>query len=116
MNYYQKNRKKILIQCKEYRLKNRQLINDRRKLFKEEVLSKYGKHCQCCGESNPVFLTIDHVGGDGGTHRKSCGIASGNQTYRWLKRNNYPPGFQILCYNCNLAKSRDGICPHKKEG
>lgn len=30
-----------------------------------------------------------------------------------LKQNNYPRGFQILCYNCNNAKSIQGQCPHQ---
>ena len=36
-------------------------------------------------------------------HRKETG---GANLYVWLRKNNYPIGFQILCYNCNLVKSK----------
>ena len=36
--------------------------------------------------------------------------------YLWLKRNNFPPGYQVLCWNCNCGRSiNNGICPHKTE-
>jgi hypothetical protein len=29
-------------------------------------------------------------------------------------KNNFPPEFQILCFNCNLGRSRSGgVCPHE---
>lgn len=31
----------------------------------------------------------------------------------WLRRNNYPNGFQVLCHNCNMAKGFYGKCPHQ---
>ena len=35
--------------------------------------------------------------------------------YAWLKRNNYPSGFQILCMNCQWGKLRNnGVCPHQE--
>ena len=38
----------------------------------------------------------------------------GHRFYRWLQKNNYPKNnFRILCFNCNVAKYRCGICPHK---
>lgn len=40
---------------------------------------------------------------------------AGSRFYVWLKKNNYPPGFQILCYNCNCAKGHFGYCPHNLE-
>lgn len=30
----------------------------------------------------------------------------------WLKKNDYPKGFQILCHNCNMSKGFYGYCPH----
>ena len=33
---------------------------------------------------------------------------------RWLKRNGYPAGYQVLCFNCNFAKHRKGACPHTR--
>jgi len=45
------------------------------------------------------------------THNKS----SKNLVW-WLTDNDYPEGFQILCWNCNMGKARNGgICPHKSQ-
>ena len=36
--------------------------------------------------------------------------------YEWIKRNNYPDGFQVLCWNCNSGKGANGgICPHERQ-
>lgn len=34
----------------------------------------------------------------------------------WIRKNNFPKGFQILCMNCNWGKgnSKDNKCPHEK--
>jgi hypothetical protein len=81
--------------------------------LKQEVLSHYGTHCACCGESTFEFLQIDHVNNDGAAHRKAIGRGAGTGTYNWLKKNGWPKGFQALCANCNFAKSRYGRCPHQ---
>lgn len=79
--------------------------------LKIEVLTKYGEICICCKEANPIFLTIDHINNDGAAHRKRLGK---RKFYPWLKQNNFPPGFQVLCYNCNRAKYLNGgTCPHQ---
>ena len=39
--------------------------------LKNEVFQAYGGYqCACCGETEPMFLTIDHVGNDGADHRR----------------------------------------------
>lgn len=75
-----------------------------------EVITRYGGKCTCCGETEIKFLEIDHINNDGALHRKFIGSS---RIVAWLKKENYPSGFQILCSNCNMAKSRHGICPHK---
>ena len=70
-----------------------------------------GRFCKCCGETIERFLTIDHMNGGGIQHRKELG--GGQKLYPWLQRNNYPEGFQILCFNCNCGRYLNGgICPH----
>jgi hypothetical protein len=84
-------------------------------VMRMEVLWHYSNHtmrCACCGESTLEFLTIDHTDGDGATHRKEIGAGSHTTVYRWLRKNNYPPGYQVLCMNCNAAKAWHGKCPH----
>ena len=67
--------------------------------------------CACCGEDQLHFLSIDHPNNDGAAHRKAIGRP---EIYRWLIKNNYPEGFQVLCFNCNIGKKiNDGICPHE---
>lgn len=77
------------------------------------VFKHYGEQCSCCGQSEEMFLCIDHIDGGGNAHRKEVG--SGSAFYQWLVRKNYPEGFQTLCFNCNMAKGFYGICPHQKE-
>jgi hypothetical protein len=74
------------------------------------VLDHYGQQCACCGESQEEFLVVDHVDGGGTAHRREI---PSSRIYFWLKNNGFPPGFQILCHNCNYAKFRYGRCPHE---
>jgi hypothetical protein len=79
---------------------------------KAKVFRHYGRKCACCGESNPGFLSIDHVNGCGTALRKIHG--NGGRLYLWLIKNGFPEGFQTLCINCNIGRARNGgICPHK---
>lgn len=78
------------------------------------ALQAYGGRCACCGEANVRFLTIDHINSDGAEHKRQTNGKS-QKIARWLKANNYPEGFQVLCYNCNCGRAmNDGICPHKE--
>lgn len=121
--------------CKEWKKKNRDLSNsyhrsyrkqrpkkyrkyDKNKLEKlrEDVFSAYGKSCVCCGESEPAFLQIDHINGNGTQHRKEVlKHISGTSFYTWLRSNGFPDGFRTLCSNCNFARGRIGYCPHEKQ-
>ena len=78
---------------------------------RQKVLDHYGRRCTCCGEENQYFLTLDHINGDGAAHRKEI-KRRGAQVYSWVIKNNFPDGFQILCWNCNCGKSTYGSCPH----
>jgi hypothetical protein len=80
-----------------------------------KVLRHYGGEspaCACCGESELAFLAVDHIDGGGNQHAKEIGGA-GSNLIRWLIDHDYPDGFQILCHNCNVAKSILGACPHQ---
>jgi hypothetical protein len=70
--------------------------------------------CNCCGEEEIKFLSIDHIEGGGNKHRREIhGKSKGGNIGHWLRNNNYPEGFQVLCHNCNMAKGFYGECPHK---
>jgi adenylate kinase family enzyme len=98
--------------CDKHQLQNREKCKRRSEQLRQEIFSHYGKSCVCCNESEIKFLTIDHIENNGSEHRKSEKVGSGGGFYAWLKRNSYPPGFQVLCWNCNAAKGMYGSCPH----
>lgn len=104
-----------------YKKRQRLLDKQKRKERKKKVIEYYGGKCTCCGESELIFLCLDHINGGGNEHRRKinrqnnrCGSSS-TQFYKWVEKNNYPPILQVLCYNCNAAKeiSDDGTCPHQ---
>ena len=76
--------------------------------------------CICCGVQHEVMLTIDHVyGAASGPFAPSVKGKIGRRPlrgpalYSWIARNRFPKGaFQVLCFNCNIAKFRLGRCPH----
>lgn len=100
-----------------YRAVNQEWINAkgraRDRLSRLAALNHYGGKCACCGETTYEFLAIDHINGGGNEHRKAIGV--GRHIIRWLIKNNYPEGFQVLCHNCNVAKGFHGECPHKRK-
>jgi len=102
----------------EYKKNNKKATNEwskkRRRKERLDVLTHYSQgapRCACCGERTVQFLCIDHINGGGNSHRKQ-GIGS---IYPWLLVHDFPEGFQVLCHNCNSAKSYYGICPHQQQ-
>lgn len=88
---------------------------NRRDKNREIVLQYYGNKCVQCDEERPFCLAIDHIDGNGNTHRKKIG-KYGSGFFGWLIDNNFPDGFQILCHNCNMEKHlNSGVCPHKRK-
>lgn len=104
-------------QSEEKRLYANNAAKKTRIKHKDLAFRHYGGYiCACCGETEPLFLTLDHVNNDGYVRNKYGGEArSGARLYHWLHAHSYPEGFQVLCMNCNLGKARNGgICPHNK--
>lgn len=98
---------------------DREARNEYQRLMREALrrnaLNAYGgPTCACCGEDIEEFLEIDHIYGDGRKHRAEL-AKRGSYFYYWLKKNNYPEGFQVLCSNCNKAMYTFGECPHEEE-
>ena len=87
--------------------------------LKAEVFAAYGDKCACCGETEEKFLSVDHINNDGAKHRKEIHAWDKSprverSIYNWLRKYNYPEGFQLLCHNCNHGKHLNGgICPHQ---
>lgn len=87
------------------------------KLKKETFEAYGGSRCSClgCNEHRLEFLQLDHIDGNGNQHRKQINSKGGKSTYRWLRKNNFPPGYRVLCANCNSAFGVYGKCPHQDE-
>lgn len=86
------------------------------------VLLHYGgdsPKCECCGESCIELLCLDHISGGGlqqkrlispTIHPKDFG---GSKFFLWIIRNGFPPGYRLLCWNCNFGIHTYKTCPHK---
>lgn len=84
--------------------------------LKQACFDFLGRKCVCCGETEPTFLCIDHIGGGGNKHRI---VVRGTQFLLWLISEASGVGkaairkkFRILCCNCNSAFHFLGYCPH----
>ena len=109
---------------------NKAKVKDGRDSLRLKVLQYYSKHlsksdipcCRCCGEkSHNEFLALDHIAGkkemDSEPELVKLGYSSSlvsGALLRWIIKNNFPKGFQILCHNCNQAKGFYGKCPHEE--
>ena len=100
----------------ETRARANELQKQRYRALRAEVIAAFGGCCQCCGEAEPMFLELDHVGNDGAAHRREIGRGS-HATYKRVKASGFPRDrFQLLCANCNQGRQRNGgICPHHRQ-
>lgn len=108
----------------EWGKKNRKYLYKKWVLKKEDLLKQirdgYGGVCACCGEGNPLFLTIDHVNNDGYKIRPRNKKSNSEENqfsghyYTRIIKEGFPDYLQLLCWNCNCGKHRNkGICPHQ---
>jgi len=92
---------------------------DTEQRLKNKVFSHYSIDgqikCLCCEENDIDVLCLDHIHGDGNIHRKTMGLKGGKDMYRWIKNNDYPDTFRVLCSNCNKSLGNRGYCPHDTE-
>jgi len=90
----------------QYLERNKKQKADRRK----RAMDILGDKCECCGESNYEFLSVDHIDGGGKKHFARDG---------WYKVigdvMKHPEKYRILCRNCNWSWGAYGYCPHLKE-
>ena len=119
--YYQSNKERILLRTRKWRKENTMKCKEISKKsnwkLKIEVLTHYGGNppkCACCGETEIKFLSIDHMNNDGAEHKRKINKKGGSSFYCWLRKNGFPKGYQILCFNCNSAKFYFGKCPHQE--
>jgi len=126
--YYRANREMCIELTRRSQQKNRESYLRTRREYEAKkirrviplVLGHYSGGsfvCGCCGQSERDFLTIDHVDGQGYKMKRELGVPrGGSELYRWLVRNQFPPGFAVLCANCNSSKGKHGLCVHMETG
>ena len=121
--FYQANKEKVKAINKKWNQEHKeqvraQQLRARRKL-RLIILTHYSGgdvKCACCGEKEIKFLCIDHIDNNGAEERRKMKSGkTGHPFYSKLKREGFPKGYQVLCYNCNMAKSFYGECPHKSK-
>lgn len=106
------------------RVENSKTSKERRRRLKQAAFSAYGgAKCTCCSDEHLEFLSIDHIAGNGAEHRRQLMAETGwtsksanmcgSHFYLWLKKQGYPPGFRVLCMNCNFSIAKFGYCPHQ---
>lgn len=86
----------------------------KQKGLRDELLAAYGGKCNCarCPETNPAFLTLEHVNGTGKAHRAKVG----SHAYADLRRRGFPrDGYTLLCWNCNAMTRFGRTCPHEED-
>lgn len=108
---YQSTKEATEAQREHSRRRNREI-----RLIVLRHYSSYNPFCACCGEKEINFLTLEHMEGGGNKHRQLIypnGKGRSGPISGWIIKNNFPAGFQVLCYNCNCAKGHYGICPHR---
>lgn len=87
--------------------------------LKLRVIEAFGSKCNCCPETHPSFLTLDHVLGSVGDHKNNQRTRKGkwlrsHQIWREVLKEGCPrEKYQLLCMNCNFAKGLYGFCPHQ---
>lgn len=109
--YYQTHKEQNHLNFTRWRLthpeKYREHMRKANARIKLDVLSYYSlstsPQCTSCGVADIDILCLDHINDDGADQRRQLKLV-GAQFFWWLKRNNYPAGYQVLCANCNLKK------------
>lgn len=98
----------LVIPRPEYALnKKAERSRNRSKRIKLEVFMHYSNNelkCALCGKNDYRVLTIDHINGGGRQHMKEIGLDGSYGFYIYLRKHNFPEGYQILCMNCNCSK------------
>src|SRR2546427_2247060 len=74
------------------------------------MLEAFGWKCNCCGEDNPLFLTLEHKNhlGQLATGLKSYQLVAQARNEGWPKDK-----YEMLCMSCNFAAGHWGECPHR---
>ena len=84
----------------EGREKGRARDRKRSREGRRKILDFLGRRCVCCGETDEMYLEVDHIFNDG--YKDPKGVSN---KYNLVRSN--PERFQTLCSNCNQAKAKN---------
>ena len=108
------------INRKAWEKKNAESIREYQKQYRKtykikiqnKIFKAFGEKCTCCGKTDRQFLTIDHINGRTGNHKRKK--ITGTKLWAKIVREGCDKTkYQILCFACNLSKGVHGICAHK---
>lgn len=99
--YYQEHKDKIKADAK----RTGPIVRDKQRIAVLKHYSGGTMSCCQCGFSDIRALCLDHSNGGGTEHRRKLG--NGINVWLWLARHGFPPGYRILCANCNTIKARE---------
>jgi hypothetical protein len=88
-------------------------LKELKRSYRLRVLEHYSEgtpKCSCCGETELVFLAVDHIDGGGRKHHQEVGTSG--EFSKWIIDNGFPDNLRVLCHNCNMGFARLGYCPH----
>ena len=106
------NWKKHIINLKSKWKNEKENIRQRAKNHNQKLVcinhySNNQNKCCKCNNSDIDVLCLDHINNDGNIHRKEVLGKNSGKLYHWAIKNNFPPIFQVLCFNCNILKQRE---------
>lgn len=113
--YCRKNKEAVNKNKRRWRRENKGTYNAQRRRNKKQIkiacFEAYGGcFCKRCDESDLDILCLDHISHNGSEDKRNrvknrkWYKGGGHMLYRMLKQEKYPPGYQVLCANCNLKK------------
>jgi hypothetical protein len=115
--YREKTKDKRKEYQKQWKLDNPEKVKgkskEERARVKMEVLTHYSQgipRCASCNFNDMRALQLDHIFNNGAEERREIfgnRFAAGTMFYRWVRQQNYPEGYQVLCANCNIIKERE---------
>jgi len=116
--WYRNNKDYRINYLKEYRMKNDNIIKEKRaekrkrtKIQAMEILG--GCKCVICGDKNLSHLTLDHINNDGNLYRyeRRFKNISGDKIYNHIVNGSVSEvelkDLRVLCYNHNCAQRRE---------
>src|SRR5215469_5890297 len=103
------NRQKYIEYHRRYLEGHKDTVQAWRVKIRAEMVAAYGGACACCGETEPDFLTLDHIGGLTPENHPWNPKRRGSSIYGKLKKLGWPKLYRLLCWNCNCASRWTGV-------